>query len=81
VDHRKPFNLPAKTRIKPHRNGTARAKAIEVLLKGNSSFEDVMRECEWTRRAAMEGIRLLNKALGWGIVETNGIIRLVEPKK
>jgi len=80
-DHRKPFNFPPKIRIKPHRAGTARAKAIDTLLTGKASFEDVMDACGWTRRAAIEGIRLLHTHLGWGIVEENGVINLVEPKK
>lgn len=73
---RKTFDLPAKAKIKEHREGTARAKAVETLKKG-ATFEAVQKATGWkNHRHAYEGIRLLNTHLGYGIKENDGVIKI-----
>jgi hypothetical protein len=73
---RKTFDLPAKAKIKEHREGTARAKAVDVLKKG-ATFEALQKATGWkNHRHAYEGIRLLNTHLGYGVKEANGVIKI-----
>ena len=77
---RKLFDLKPRSSIKEHRDGTARAKAVKVLLKG-ATFEQVQKATGWTKhRHAYEGIRLLNTHLGYGIIEKDGVIKLITKK-
>lgn len=73
---RKPYELPLLGRIKPHREGTKRAQAID-LLKGGCTFEVMRDAVGWNDRQAHEAIRILHHYLGYGVTEKSGIIRLV----
>jgi len=65
--HRK-FELKPASTVKDHRKGTARALALTLLLKG-TTLDRVMKLTGWTHRQAVEGIRLINRQLGYGIKE------------
>lgn len=78
------FDLPAKKDIKPHREGTKRARVIELLSqKGGATFEEVMDDpkIQWDRRTTYEGIKLINTQVGYGLAEnpTTHKITLVKP--
>ena len=73
---RKSFNFEVREKIKRHRKGTKRAQLVTLLTIG-ASYEQVMEKFGWSNRNAYEGIKLLHSKLGYGITETNGIIRLV----
>lgn len=81
VKRRTRFDLkPART-LKPHRRGTARALVVDLLGKG-STLHQVMKLTGWTYRQAVEGIRLVNKQLGYGVKEAeDGTIVLKRPKR
>lgn len=80
VNRRARFDLKPARSIKPHRSGTARALVVDLLGKG-TTLPRVMLLTGWTYRQAVEGIRLVNKQLGYGIKEDEeGQILLQKPK-
>lgn len=64
------FVFPAEKEIKPVREGTARAKALAILLRdGGGTFADVQAATGWNEKQAYEGIRLLHYYSGYGLKE------------
>jgi hypothetical protein len=76
---RKPFNLPARKEIKEARKDSKRAGLVELLgTPAGATVEEVMAKWDWTRREALEGVRLVHKLLGYGLRESGeGRIHLV----
>lgn len=74
---RKLLNLPARSNQKPHREGTNRAKLVQLLHSG-ATIEQCMAATGWGFRNTYEGIRILHTYLGYGLVEDErGVIKLV----
>lgn len=76
------FNFDPKPddQIKQHRSGTKRARVYEMLSsKEGATFDEVSETIGWDKRTTYEGIILIHKALGHGLVEDEktGKIRLV----
>lgn len=73
---RKELSWPPKSDIRPHRPGTKRALAVELLTRpGGATFEEIRTACGWTKVQAYEGIKLIHAYLGYGISESDGVIR------
>lgn len=75
------FRLPPKGKtFKAHREGTCRARLIELLGRPNGAlFSECQAEFNWDKKTCYEGIRLLNSLLGYGLfhqVQKNGEIRI-----
>lgn len=71
------FDLKPANTIKGHREGTKRAKIIALLSKG-ATVDECMKATGWDRKTALEGIRLLNSYVGYGLKEDDkGVIKLV----
>lgn len=75
------FRLPPKGKtFLPHREGTNRAKLIQLLSRQNgATFEECREACDWDKKTTYEGIRLLNALLGYGLfhkTQKNGEIRI-----
>lgn len=65
----KGFNFPADPAgVREHRPGTKRAETVELLLRG-ATQEEVSAATGWTGRDLYDGIRLVHKALGYGMRE------------
>lgn len=82
---RGPFNFKPKKKIKTHRvNDTSKRNMSIVLLKrkNGASFEEIMEKTGWNRRNSYEGVSLLHRSLGYGLIEdAKGRIRLIgEPE-
>lgn len=64
----KAFNMAPQADLKKFREGTKRAKVIELMLKdGGSTFAQIMTETGWDDKTAYEGIRLINLYVGYGL--------------
>lgn len=76
------FDLPPQGEIKQHREGTARAKVIELCSRPEgATYEEVMEGTGWDDKKAYEGIRLIHFYLGWGMLrDAEGRIRLYKDK-
>jgi len=75
------FDYPAGKELKAFREGTKRAKVVE-MLKDGATFEQVQKACGWSRKDAYEGIRLVNSRVGYGLKQLpDGKIKLVAPAK
>lgn len=73
---RKRLELPARSAQKPHREGTNRAKLVQMLHRG-ATIEECMEKTGWDYRNTYEGIRILHTYLGYGLQEDEqGVIRL-----
>jgi hypothetical protein len=76
---RKPFDLPLMDPVTEPREGSKRC-AVRDMLKKGATLETVMETIGWDRRTALEGIRLVHKACGYGLTESDkGLIKLVTP--
>lgn len=77
------FNYPVGSdecpEIRPPREGSSRAKVVELLKKG-TTLEEVMKETGWTRAQAVPGIRLVHHKCGYGIrtQKSDGKLKLVQ---
>lgn len=73
------LNYPVNKPILEHREGTNRAKAIQLLSRKNgATVAEVEKATGWNTKQAREGIRILHSRLGYGIKEDDkGHVRLV----
>lgn len=77
------FTLPVKDEVKQAREGSKRARVVELLSRPEGvTHAQVMAEIGWDSKTAYEGIRLVHAFLGFGLREdADGNIFLVHPKK
>ncbi len=81
---RKLFNWDAAPEgVKAHRPGTKRAHVVETLSGDGATFDEIAAHCDWDRRTAYEGIKLIHSLLGWGLREDpeTGIITAYQAEK
>lgn len=77
-DTRKPFALPKKRNIRPHRPGTKQDAIIKLLSRPRgASFEECQEALKTDRAQVFGMIYRINTYLGYGISEENGRIKLV----
>lgn len=71
---------PKGSTFKAHREGTHRAKLIQLLSRQNgATFSECQEACDWDKKTTYEGIRLLHSLLGYGLFSEpmrNGDIRI-----
>lgn len=77
------FNYEPDAEVQGHREGTKRAKVIELLSRpAGANFQEVRDATSWDEKTAYDGIRLIHTYLGYGLkTAENGNIHLVRPKK
>lgn len=76
---RKPFDIAPEAEVTEPREGSKRC-AVRDMLKKGATLETVMETIGWDRRTALEGIRLVAKACGYGLTENDkGTIKIVLP--
>ena len=62
------FVFPLGDEIKPVREGTNRAKLVELLSRPEgASFEECQKATGWSKKDCYEGIRLLHYYVGYGL--------------
>jgi hypothetical protein len=62
------FRMRPRAEKSEPRVGSKRAAALELLSRrGGAAFSEVMERCEWSRKDAYEGIRLVNVVCGRGL--------------
>lgn len=71
-----PLELKGRAKVKPHRPNTRRAKVITMLKGKGATLDEVMAETKWSRNDAREAIRQINRDLGYGIHERDGVIKI-----
>lgn len=76
------FDYPADAKVQGHREGTKRAKVIELLGRPEgATLEEVQKAVGWDAKTAYDGVRLLHTYLGYGLkTSAEGRIHLVRPK-
>lgn len=76
------FNVPADAEVQPHREGTKRAKVLEMLGRPEgATLEEVRKANDWDVKTAYDGVRLIHTYLGYGLrTSAEGRIHLVRPK-
>lgn len=74
------FNYPKEAEIKAHREGTKRARHIELLNRPEgATVEEVMKDIGWNRRQCVESFHILHNLLGYGLTtDDQGRVRLVK---
>lgn len=79
TERRVQFDFPKKAHQKNTRQGTKRAKVMELLSRPKgATFDEVMDTIGWDRRTTYEGIKLLHTSVGFGLREdADGRIHLV----
>ena len=77
------FDRPVAERIKPHREGTKRARVVAWGTRPEGfRYEELSEVSEWDHRTTYEGIILVHKILGYGLYETaDGVIRVFSNEK
>ena len=64
----KSFNMAPQTELKKFREGTKRAKVIELMTRdGGATFSELMLATGWDDKTAYEGVRLVNLYVGYGL--------------
>lgn len=70
VQRRTRWDLPKAKQIRKHRTETNRCKLVHLMSrKSGASFQEMAKATGWDYKTCYEGIKLVHKILGYGIIE------------